>query len=121
MAGRHKSVEIPPSKRTQRLVINASHVAATHTYLAFTAFGAALFLGCVLHYKKIVKNGVAGYPDEWFPSVSATYVGSSLLGQMLTVAYPNSIGDWYPERNVFQILIALTSGRLNTFTDVACS
>ncbi|BGP42687.1 Protein cwh43 [Rhodotorula kratochvilovae] len=33
-----------------------------------------------------------GYPDEWFPSVSAT------------------IGDWFPERNVFQILIALTSG-----------
>lgn len=85
MAGRHKSVEIPPSKRAQQLVINASHVAATHTYLAFTAFGAALFLGCMLHYKKIVKNGVAGYPDEWFPSVSATYVGSSLLGRMLTV------------------------------------
>ncbi|KAG1850764.1 Frag1/DRAM/Sfk1 family-domain-containing protein [Suillus tomentosus] len=34
------------------------------------------------------KNGVAGYPDEWFPSVSAT------------------IGDWYPERNIFQIFIA---------------
>lgn len=33
-----------------------------------------------------------GYPQEWFPSVSAT------------------IGDWFPERNVFQILIALTSG-----------
>jgi hypothetical protein len=42
--------------------------------------------------KKIVKNGVAGYPQEWFPSVSAT------------------IGDWYPERNIFQILITLTSG-----------
>ncbi|OAX36230.1 hypothetical protein K503DRAFT_867724 [Rhizopogon vinicolor AM-OR11-026] len=92
MAGRQKSLTNPPSKRARRLVINASHVVATHTYLALIAFGAALFLGCVLHYKKIVKNGVAGYPDEWFPSVSAT------------------IGDWYPERNVFQILIALTSG-----------
>src|SRR5882757_7750017 len=83
MAGRQKSLTNPPSKRARRLVINASHVVATHTYLALIAFGAALFLGCVLHYKKIVKNGVAGYPDEWFPSVSATYVGSSFLGRTL--------------------------------------
>jgi len=33
-----------------------------------------------------------GYPDEWFPSVSAT------------------IGDRYPERSLFQLFIALTSG-----------
>ncbi|CCO30822.1 Protein cwh43 [Rhizoctonia solani AG-1 IB] len=45
--------------------------------------------GGIMH---IVKNGVAGWPQEWWPSVSAT------------------IGDWYPERNLFQILIALTSG-----------
>jgi hypothetical protein len=83
MTGRQKPLTNPPSMRAQRLVINASHVAATHTFLAFTAFGAALFLGCVLHYKKIVKNGVAGYPDEWFPSVSATYVGSIFLSQVL--------------------------------------
>jgi hypothetical protein len=45
-------------------------------------------------------NGVAaleltsaqGYPEEWFPSVSAT------------------IGDRYPERSVFMLFIALTSG-----------
>ncbi|KAG7089727.1 hypothetical protein E1B28_011382 [Marasmius oreades] len=74
------------------IVLKASYIAKTHTYLAYTAFGTALFLGVLLHYKKIVKNAVAGYPEEWFPSVSAT------------------IGDWYPERNVFQILIALTSG-----------
>ena len=36
-----------------------------------------------------------GYPDEWFPSVSAT------------------IGDRYPERSVFQLFIAMTSGRLS--------
>lgn len=36
-----------------------------------------------------------GYPDEWFPSVSAT------------------IGDRYPERSVFQIFIAMTSGTLS--------
>ena len=33
-----------------------------------------------------------GYPDEWFPSVSAT------------------IGDRHPERSLFQFLIAITSG-----------
>ena len=37
-----------------------------------------------------------GYPDEWFPSVSAT------------------IGDRYPERSVFQFFIAMTSGRCQT-------
>ncbi|EGO24579.1 hypothetical protein SERLADRAFT_369838 [Serpula lacrymans var. lacrymans S7.9] len=74
------------------LVIHAHYIAAAHTYLALGAFFSALFLGCVLHYKNIVKNGVAGYPEEWFPSVSAT------------------IGDWFPERNIFQILIAITSG-----------
>jgi hypothetical protein len=63
-----------------------------------------------LHYHKIVKNEfyvsstvrdththaysyiIQGYPDEWFPSVSAT------------------IGDRYPERSVFMLFIALTSG-----------
>ena len=54
------------------LVINASWVAKAHTYFAFSAFVSALLLGCALHYKKIVKNGIAGYPEEWFPSVSAT-------------------------------------------------
>ena len=61
------------AKRTG-LTLSASAVAVAHTYLAFAAFFSALFVGCALHYKKIVKNGVAGYPEEWFPSVSATYV-----------------------------------------------
>ncbi|KAF8893298.1 Frag1/DRAM/Sfk1 family-domain-containing protein [Mucidula mucida] len=78
--------------RRHPTILSASLVARAHTYLAYSAFGTALVLGLLLHYKKIVKNGVAGYPKEWFPSVSAT------------------IGDWYPERNVFQILIALASG-----------
>ncbi|KAJ4487416.1 Frag1/DRAM/Sfk1 family-domain-containing protein [Lentinula lateritia] len=73
-------------------ILKASSIARAHTILAYTAFTSALALGLLLHYKKIVKNGIAGYPEEWFPSVSAT------------------IGDWYPERNVFQIVIALTSG-----------
>jgi hypothetical protein len=45
-----------------------------------------------LHFHKIVQNQYYGYPDEWFPSVSA------------------AIGDRYPERSVFQIFIAITSG-----------
>lgn len=39
-----------------------------------------------------MQNEHFGYPDEWFPSVSAT------------------IGDRYPERSVFQVFIAITSG-----------
>ncbi|KAJ2009831.1 Protein cwh43 [Coemansia thaxteri] len=54
------------------------------------AFLSALVVGWNLHYYKIVQNEHYGYPDEWFPSVSAT------------------IGDRYPGRNVFQVLIALT-------------
>ncbi|KAG5637424.1 hypothetical protein H0H81_004631 [Sphagnurus paluster] len=73
------------------VVLNAALVARAHTTLAYAAFTTALVVGCAAHYKKIVKNGVAGYPHEWFPSVSA------------------ACGDWYPERNLFQILIALTA------------
>ena len=64
------------SKSAKRLnvVVNAAHIATLHTYLSFAAFLSALCIGSALHYKKIVKNGVAGYPEEWFPSVSATYV-----------------------------------------------
>ncbi|OBZ72336.1 Protein cwh43 [Grifola frondosa] len=79
-------------RRPGPLVLRAASFARVHTYFALTAFLSALIVGCLLHYRKIVKNGVAGYPEEWFPSVSAT------------------IGDWYPERNIFQILIAINSG-----------
>ncbi|KAH9441493.1 hypothetical protein Pst134EA_029500 [Puccinia striiformis f. sp. tritici] len=74
------------------LTVNGSQVAVLHTLLALGAFGTALVLGCYLHYQKIVKNEWYGYPQEWFPSVSAT------------------IGDYYPERPIFQILIAFNSG-----------
>lgn len=69
-----------------------SHVAIAHGVFAYLAFFLALIIGYWLHYEKIVQNASFGYPDEWFPSVSAT------------------IGDRYPERSVFQLLIALTSG-----------
>ncbi|KAI9462145.1 Frag1/DRAM/Sfk1 family-domain-containing protein [Russula earlei] len=71
----------------------ASQLARLHTFLSFTAFIGALVIASSLHYTKVVQNAVAGWPEEWFPSVSAT------------------IGDWYPERNIFQILIALNSGK----------
>ncbi|KAK4101244.1 hypothetical protein N658DRAFT_507196 [Parathielavia hyrcaniae] len=67
-------------------------VSWSHTAVAYLAFLSALFVGSALHYKKIVQNEWYGYPDEWFPSVSAT------------------IGDRYPERSIFMIFIAITSG-----------
>ncbi|KAG0291718.1 hypothetical protein BGZ98_002918 [Dissophora globulifera] len=72
--------------------IPGTSVPLAHTIFGASAFILAFVIGCYGHYYKIVKNGVAGYPEEWFPSVSAT------------------TGDWFPERNVCQIFIALTSG-----------
>ncbi|KAF7975727.1 hypothetical protein HWV62_8699 [Athelia sp. TMB] len=86
------STAVVMKDRRQPWVLDVSLVARAHTILASAAFATALFFALLLHYKKVVKNGIAGYPEEWWPSVSAT------------------IGDWYPERNLFQILIAVTSG-----------
>ncbi|RDL31867.1 uncharacterized protein BP5553_09269 [Venustampulla echinocandica] len=74
------------------LAISGKWVSWTHTAFAYTAFFSALIVGISLHYHKIVENEYYGYPDEWFPSVSAT------------------IGDRYPERSFFMIFIAITSG-----------
>ncbi|KAI1344358.1 Frag1/DRAM/Sfk1 family protein [Xylariaceae sp. FL0016] len=71
---------------------NAKWISWAHTIVAYTAFLSALFVGIYLHYHKIVQNQYYGYPQEWFPSVSAT------------------IGDRYPERSFFQLFIAITSG-----------
>lgn len=77
---------------TMLIQINGKWVAWIHTIFAYAAFFSALVVGIALHYHKIVQNEHYGYPDEWFPSVSAT------------------IGDRYPERSFFQVFIALTSG-----------
>ncbi|KAK7422059.1 Protein cwh43 [Neonectria punicea] len=74
------------------LSFNGRWVTHAHTTLGYTAFLSALVVGISLHYHKIVKNEFYGYPQEWFPSVSAT------------------IGDRYPERAFFQFFIAVTSG-----------
>ncbi|QDS77876.1 hypothetical protein FKW77_000346 [Venturia effusa] len=71
---------------------NGRWISWTHTIIAYCAFLGALTVGSYLHYYKIVENEHYGYPQEWFPSVSAT------------------IGDRYPERSVFMLFIALTSG-----------
>ncbi|KAK7966801.1 Protein cwh43 [Apiospora aurea] len=72
---------------------SAKWVSYAHTIVAYTAFISALVVGISLHYHKIVENEFYGYPQEWFPSVSAT------------------IGDRYPERSFFQLFIALTSAK----------
>ncbi|KAI9037644.1 putative integral plasma membrane protein [Aspergillus affinis] len=74
------------------VAVNGKWVSWTHTAVAYTAFFSALIVGMALHFRKIVQNEHYGYPDEWFPSVSAT------------------IGDRYPERSFFQVFIAITSG-----------
>ena len=81
------------SKRPAPLVVlSGGLVSHVHTLLGFVAFFGALLTALSLHYQKVVKNHVAQYPHEWWPSVSAT------------------IGDWYPERNIFQVGIALMAG-----------
>lgn len=71
---------------------SAAIFSVAHAVLGSLAFFVALLTCLSLHYRRVVKNHVASYPDEWWPSVSAT------------------IGDWFPERNVFQILCAATAG-----------
>ncbi|KAF2242021.1 calcofluor white hypersensitive protein-like protein [Trematosphaeria pertusa] len=71
---------------------NGKWISWSHTIVAYCAFLGALVVGLSLHYHKIVQNEFYGYPQEWFPSVSST------------------IGDRYPERSVFMLFIAITSG-----------
>lgn len=78
--------------------VSGSAVVYAHTVLGYAAFLAAFVIGVHLHYRRIVKNGVAGYPYEWLPSVSAT------------MCVDADSGDWFPERNIFQVIIAVTSG-----------
>ena len=105
---------MPPKFREGDTVLafSGKWISWAHTAVAYSAFIGALVTGLSLHYQKIVENeyyvcydlstfpkGIQmlilrkGYPQEWFPSVSAT------------------IGDRYPERAVFQFFIAMTSGR----------
>ncbi|GAV54420.1 hypothetical protein ZYGR_0AL01520 [Zygosaccharomyces rouxii] len=71
--------------------INGKIVPLAHTVCASSGFLLTLLAGFTLHYNQIVKNSFFEYPDEWFPSVSAT------------------VGTFYPERNIFQVLVALTA------------
>ncbi|KAI9717253.1 MAG: hypothetical protein M1828_007274 [Chrysothrix sp. TS-e1954] len=83
----------PRNKDNNTLIaFSGAWISWTHTAAAYAAFLGAFIVGVSLHYQKIVQNEHWGYPQEWFPSVSAT------------------IGDRYPERSVFQVFIAITSG-----------
>jgi len=82
----------PPLNGAHHGQFNGTWVSWAHTFFAYSAFIGAFIVGCSLHYHKIVQNEHWGYPQEWFPSVSAT------------------IGDRYPERSVFMVFIAITSG-----------
>lgn len=62
-------VLMPP---TTLLTIRASSLARLHTILSLTAFIGALAIASSLHLTKVVRNAIAGWPEEWFPSVSAT-------------------------------------------------
>lgn len=86
------SLSLQPLANSPVVAFSAKYVAYAHAFFAYLAFSSALAVGCWLHYHKIVQNSSYGYPDEWFPSVSAT------------------IGDRYPERSVFQVFIACTAG-----------
>ncbi|KAF2155345.1 calcofluor white hypersensitive protein [Myriangium duriaei CBS 260.36] len=85
MAPKHRDGDVIAS-------IPGQWISYAHTAIAYAAFLGALIVGMYLHYHKIVQNEHYGYPVEWFPSVSAT------------------IGDRYPERSVFMVFIAITSG-----------
>ena len=56
---------------------SAAIFSISHTVLGSLAFIVALLTCLSLHYRRVVRNHVAGYPEEWWPSVSAT------------------IGDWF--------------------------
>jgi hypothetical protein len=64
------------------------YMEATITSVVFLL---SLLIGLRMHYVDVVKNHVASYPDEWFPSVSAI------------------LGDYYPARNIIQFGIALAA------------
>ncbi|KAI9103211.1 calcofluor white hypersensitive protein-like protein [Phlyctochytrium arcticum] len=83
----HQVKPIKPS-----IMIPATVIPIAHTILGYSAFLVALFLSYNTRWRSVLKNEVAGWPQEWFPSVSAV------------------TGDHYPARNVFQIGIAMAAG-----------
>jgi hypothetical protein len=66
------------------LILSLHTVSLSFTVADIGAFFGCLLTGMALHYKKIVKNEYFGYPEEWFPSVSAT-IGSLHNIRMLTI------------------------------------
>ena len=69
------SVMASVARKPEPFVLHASTIARIHTYLAFAAFLSALFVGCALHYKKIVKNGV----DRKSTRLNSSHSGESRM------------------------------------------
>lgn len=74
------------------LVIPGNWIARAHSIIVWSAFAGALVIAFLFHYVHVVKNEFHGYPNEWFPTISA------------------SVGDWPAERVWFQLGMALASG-----------
>ncbi|KAJ9092428.1 hypothetical protein QFC21_006810 [Naganishia friedmannii] len=108
-------VALSPPVPIPLIRLPARYIHYAHSTLAAAAFGSALVLAMAMHYKQVVKNGVAGWPEEWVPSVSATEVIRMKRGGFDEEARSDNgndecIGDWAPERPIFQIIIALCAG-----------
>jgi len=73
------------------LKFHHSQLKTAETVIVSTGFFLSLLSAIWLHYIPLVKNHLYGYPDEWFPSVSA------------------AIGDHYPSRNIIQFSMALAA------------
>jgi len=55
------------------IALPASLIPRAHTALSALAFTAALSIGYIAGlWEQLCENSVAKWPEEWFPSVSAT-------------------------------------------------
>ncbi|RKO97158.1 hypothetical protein CAUPRSCDRAFT_6932, partial [Caulochytrium protostelioides] len=71
--------------------VSAATIVHLHTFFGLGGFLVALASSYHYHWHGVIKNEWFGYPDEWWPSVSAV------------------TGDYFPDRNLFQIGIALAA------------
>jgi len=86
-----------------------SHRMKSSLCLKIAAFFGALAIGWHLHYIKIVKNGSFGFPDVRSMAVKKKTLGADIFLSFFQEWFPSissTIGDWYPERNFFQIVMA---------------
>ena len=73
------------------LQYQSEYIHSVSALLSLSTFLLTFYISVWGHYVDIVKTHVAGYPQEWFPSVSAV------------------IGDDFPARSMFQYGMALSA------------